>query len=174
MSCSPFSPIPSNLWRIRSQWVSRREKKSVPLTWVQAFCLIQVLSEVAGRRLTFEWRLTFWWWIEHSHFKLRLSFILQSTIQLFNYLKMATESHGTAQVYIQGKGKKLATIEKHNEAEEMKINLLSWLLTMSHACLNKWRARDSCKQHAKEYRFWNQSELSLRSGSATSQHCDLG
>lgn len=50
---------------------------------------------------------------------------------------MATKSHGTAQVYIQGKGKKLATIEKHNEAEEMKINLLSWLLTMSHACLNK-------------------------------------
>lgn len=100
--------------------------------------------------------------------------MLQSTIQLFNYLKMVTKSHGTAQVYIQGKGKKLASVEKPNEAEEMKINLLLCLLTMSHACLNKWRVRDSCKQHAKEYRFWNQRELSLKSGSATSQHCDLG
>ena len=33
---------------------------------------------------------------------------------------MATKSHRTAQVYIQGKGKKLATMEKHNDAEEMK------------------------------------------------------
>lgn len=54
---------------------------------------------------------------------------------------MATKSHGTAQVYIQGKGKKLATMEKHNEAEEMKINLLSWLLTMSHACFKQMKGK---------------------------------
>lgn len=46
---------------------------------------------------------------------------------------MATKGLGTAQVYIQGKGKKLAPVEKHNEAEEMKINVLLWLLSMSHA-----------------------------------------